>query len=91
MSLIKSFSVGNGDMFYIRHSGSSFTIIDSCMSDENIESIISEIKSKSSGKKYTRFISTHPDDDHIRGIKRLNDEGLIRNFYCVKIRLQKVI
>ena len=29
MSIIKSISVGNGDLFYIKHGSSNFTIIDS--------------------------------------------------------------
>ena len=28
MSKVKSFSVGNGDMFYIRHNSDNFTTID---------------------------------------------------------------
>jgi hypothetical protein len=28
MSIVKSFSVGDGDMFYILHNSSNFTIID---------------------------------------------------------------
>ena len=35
MSIIKSFSVGNGDMFYIKHGSSNFTIIDCNIDDEN--------------------------------------------------------
>lgn len=31
MTIIKSFSVGNGDMFAIRHHSDNFTIIDCCM------------------------------------------------------------
>ena len=42
MSIVKSFSVGNGDMFYIKHNSSSFTIIDCCLSD-NREDILQEI------------------------------------------------
>ncbi len=34
MSLVKSFAVGNGDMFYIRHNSDSFSIIDCCLSDD---------------------------------------------------------
>jgi len=85
MSLIKSFSVGNGDMFYIKHNSDSFTIIDCCLSDENKENIVKDILRESKDKSIIRFISTHPDDDHIRGLKYL-DERLkgIRNFYCVK-------
>ena len=28
MSIIKSFSVGEGDMFYIQHNSDNFTVID---------------------------------------------------------------
>lgn len=43
MSLIKSLSVGNGDMFYIKHGVDSFTTIDCCMGDDNKEIIMDEI------------------------------------------------
>lgn len=84
MTIIKSLSVGEGDMFYIKHSSSNFTIIDCCLSEDNKEEIISEIKKESKGKNITRFISTHPDDDHIRMLDILDDEIKILNFYCVK-------
>jgi len=84
MSIIKSFSVGNGDMFYIRHGNDSFTIIDCCLDDENKAKIVEEIKSESSDKGISRFISTHPDDDHIRQLDYLDDKISIVNFYCVK-------
>ena len=35
MSVIKSFSVGNGDLFYINHGSDNFTIIDCCYRDDN--------------------------------------------------------
>ncbi len=45
MSIIKSFSVGNGDMFYIRHGSDNFTVIDCYLNDENTnDEIIDEIK-----------------------------------------------
>ena len=44
MSIVKSFSVGNGDMFYIKHGVDSFTIIDCNMDDSNREFIVTEIK-----------------------------------------------
>ena len=44
MSVIKSFSVGNGDMFYIKHESDNFTIIDCNMDDTNKERIVSEIQ-----------------------------------------------
>jgi len=37
MSEIKSFSVGEGDMFYIRHNTDNFTTIDCCLSDVKIK------------------------------------------------------
>src|SRR6185312_4329010 len=60
MSIIKSFSVGNGDMFYIKHNCDSFTMIDCCMCDDDEAEIVKELKSESAQKNVTRFISTHP-------------------------------
>ena len=84
MSTIKSFSVGNGDMFYIEHGSDNFTIIDCSLSDDNRDAIVKEIKRKKSKKGVTRFISTHPDEDHIQGLKDLDDAIDILNFYCTK-------
>ena len=84
MVKIKSFSTNNGDMFYIKHSSDNFTIIDCCIDDKNKNSILSEIKDESRYKNIVRLISTHPDDDHIRGLKYLTDNYSICNFYCVK-------
>ncbi|MCB0326302.1 MAG: hypothetical protein KDD52_01660 [Bdellovibrionales bacterium] len=89
MSVIKSFSVGNGDTFYIRHGSDSFTMIDCHLSDFNQKRIISELKTQSSDKGIKRFISTHPDEDHIRGLKLIDQEMPIVNFYCVKNRVTK--
>jgi beta-lactamase superfamily II metal-dependent hydrolase len=83
MSIIKSLSVGNGDMFYIKHGSSNFTIIDCCLTDDNRSVIINEIKAERKGKNITRFISTHPDEDHIQQLDYLDDEIEILNFYCV--------
>lgn len=83
MSLIKSIAVGNGDMFYIKHGSSNFTIIDCNMDDTNKETITDEIISESREKDIKRFISTHPDEDHIHGLKYLDDKIGILNFYCV--------
>lgn len=83
MSIIKSFSVGNGDMYYINHNTDNFTIIDCCIDDSNKNTIVNEVKNLSSKKGITRFISTHPDDDHIWGIGYLDDKINILNFYCV--------
>lgn len=83
MSIVKSFSVGEGDMCYIKHGSDNFTIIDCCMSDEDKDEIIDEIESESSDKGILRFISTHPDDDHIRRLVDLDDAIGILNFYRV--------
>ena len=84
MSVVKSLSVGNGDMFYIRHASDNFTIIDCCLSDDNDARIVREIKREAGGKGIERFISTHPDEDHIRGIAYLDQHMPITNFYCVE-------
>jgi beta-lactamase superfamily II metal-dependent hydrolase len=84
MSIVKSFSVGDGDMFYIKHGSDNFTIIDCCMSGEDRDDIVAELESESKGKGIVRFISTHPDDDHILGLSYLNEKMNLLNFYCVK-------
>lgn len=84
MSIVKSFSVGYGDMFYIKHNSENFSVIDCYIDDENEDDIIREIKRESKDKIITRFISTHPDDDHIKGLKKFNEKVGITNFYCVK-------
>lgn len=89
MSIVKSLSVGNGDMFYIKHGNDNFTVIDCCIDENNQQSIVDEIKKESEEKGITRFISTHPDEDHIQGIKYLNANWGINNFYCVKNEASK--
>lgn len=71
-------------MFYIKHGSSNFSIIDCHMSSDSKDDIISELKSESRYKRITRFISTHPDQDHLGGLTWLDDEMPIINFYCVK-------
>ncbi|HEG3306993.1 hypothetical protein OLP60_02125 [Campylobacter jejuni] len=89
MTIIKSFSVGNGDMFAIRHHSDNFTIIDCCMCDENREQIFNDIQIMSYNKTIHRFISTHPDKDHIMGLESLDKKFKILNFYCVKNEAEK--
>ena len=85
MSIVKSFSVRDGDMFYISHNSDSFTIIDCCYEDENSrDKDFCEIKKESDKKGITRFISTHPDEDHIKGLVELDDLLNLKNFYCVR-------
>ncbi len=90
MSTIKSFSVGNGDMFYIKHESDNFTVIDCHLNDEKTnELIIDEIIRESKDKGIQRFISTHPDEDHIKGLIELDKKWGIQNFYCVKNEADK--
>lgn len=89
MSIVKSLSVGDGDMFYIKHGSDSFTIVDCCLSDDNKKTIVEELKSELTNKGVTRFVSTHPDGDHIQGIRYLDEKMPIRNFYCVKNEASK--
>lgn len=89
MSIIKSFAVSDengepGDMFYIKHGSSNFTIIDCCIIEENRERISDEIFDGKREKSITRFISTHPDEDHICGLSYLDEKINLLNFYCVK-------
>lgn len=84
LSIIKSFSVGNGDTFMIKHNSDNFTIIDCCLSEENRESIVDELIKHSRDKGIHRFISTHPDEDHILGLTYLEERMGVSNFYCVE-------
>ena len=83
MSMVHSYAVGNGDMFSIRHGTDNFTIIDCSMSEDNRGWILDELKAQEQGKNCSRFISTHPDQDHMTGLKYLDEQMPILNFYCV--------
>lgn len=89
MPVIKSLSVGTGDMFYIVHGTDSFTMIDCNLKADNADEIIAELKQVSRTKSMSRFICTHPDEDHFRGIELLDKALPIQNFYCVKNDAQK--
>ena len=91
MSIVKSFSFPEGeirgDMFYIQHITKNFTVIDCYLKDGNgancrKDELIEEIVEKSDGR-ICRFISTHPDNDHILGIESLDERWGILNFYAV--------
>ncbi len=85
MSIVKSFSVGIGDMFYIKHDTDNFSVIDcSYDSDEGWVKQLIEIDRQRKSKGISRFISTHPDEDHITGLKLFNSWFSIVNFYCVE-------
>ena len=83
MSIVKSISVGNGDMFYIKHNSDNFTIIDCNLRADDKIVILNELAKESAGKGIKRFISTSPDLDHIRGLEELDQRLGIANFYVV--------
>lgn len=56
MPTIKSYAVGNGDMFYIRHKSDNFTIIDCDLCDEIADEIIENLKKAGKGKGLSGFI-----------------------------------
>ena len=84
MSIVHSYAVGNGDMFSIRHNSDNCTIIDCSISPENRDWLLEEIDKQRKGKGIVRFISTHPDQDHMCGLTTLDDHIGIVNFYVVK-------
>lgn len=84
MSQIRSYSVGVGDMFYINHGSDSFTIIDCCIDKNTKDHILAQVSALAKKKGITRFISTHPDEDHLQGLIELDEKIGIVNFYCVK-------
>lgn len=91
MSIVKSYSVGAGDMFYIRHNSDNFTIIDCDLSEENADEIIADVNAAKAGKGIERFICTHPDEDHFGGLHLLDDAISICNFYVVKNQATKAV
>jgi beta-lactamase superfamily II metal-dependent hydrolase len=91
MPLVKAHAVGNGDMTYIRHGSDNFTIVDCVISEDNKDALINELKGQSADKGVTRFISTHPDEDHFLGLDLLDDEMPILNFYVVQNKAVKDI
>lgn len=92
MSKVKSYSFPKdnvrGDMYYIKHNSNNFTVIDCYLKEgegpnARKSEIIKEIQAESAGR-ICRFISTHPDNDHIAGIESLDKDWEITNFYAVE-------
>lgn len=84
MAIVKSLAVGNGDMFYIKHNSDNFSIIDCNLTADSADCRITELIKESQSKGITRFISTHPDQDHFGGIELLDASMPIHNFYVVR-------
>lgn len=89
MPIVKSFAIGNGDMYYIRHGSDNFSIIDCSLPEDRMGSILTELTNQSRDKGIVRFISTHPDHDHISGLIELDDTLNLLNFYCVQNKATK--
>ncbi len=89
MSIVHCYAVGNGDMFSIRHNSGNCTIIDCSISEDEKEWLLGEIDQQRKGKTITRFISTHPDQDHLMGLSALDNHIDILNFYVVKNNARK--
>lgn len=89
MSIVKSLAVGNGDMFYIRHNTDNFSIIDCYLPDDRKDEILNEISTQKTGKRIHRFISTHPDQDHISGLTSYDECFHVLNFYVVENKVTK--
>lgn len=60
MSVIKSFSVGNGDMFYIKHDTDNFTIIDCNLIDDVKDDILDEIDNQRKEKEFNVLLQHIP-------------------------------
>ena len=70
-------------MFYIQHGTDNFSIIDCSLPGDREDEILDEIATAKEDKGITRFISTHPDQDHLQGLVRLDDRFELLNFYVV--------
>ena len=70
-------------MFSIRHGSGSCTIIDCSISEDNKDWLLEDLDRQRKDKEITRFISTHPDQDHLMGLVTLDDHIGILNFYVV--------
>ena len=84
MSIVHCYAVGNGDMFSIQHNSDNCTIIDCSISEDNKDWLLKEIDQQRDVKGITRFIATHPDQDHLMGLVALDDHINILNFYVVE-------
>ncbi|NGM33053.1 hypothetical protein G4G93_03725 [Methylobacterium sp. DB0501] len=89
MPFVKTLSVGHGDMFYISHASDNFTIIDCHLQEHNKAALLAQVWTEASKKGCVRFISTHPDEDHIAGLKDLDEVLSLQNFYCVTNKATK--
>lgn len=84
MDIVKSFTVGIGDIFYIKHNRSSFTTIDCFLSYENIDKVVNEVSNEVKDLSIKRSISAHSSDDYVRGNENIEKRVVIANFHNVE-------
>lgn len=72
-------NVGDGACSIIEHEDNAVTMIDICGGDKPVEYL-----QRLSVKNIFRFILTHPDMDHLDGLKGLADTFKIYNFWDTK-------
>ncbi len=87
--IVKTYGIGHGDMYFIMHGSDNFTIIDCTIPDDREDEILDEVAALAAEKNIVRFISTHPDQDHLTGLCELDGRISIINFYCVKNQATK--
>ncbi|CAE7410645.1 unnamed protein product, partial [Symbiodinium sp. KB8] len=87
--IVKTYGIGHGDMYFIMHGSDNFTIIDCTIPDDREDEILDEVAALAAEKNLVRFISTHPDQDHLTGLCELDGRISIINFYCVKNQATK--
>lgn len=88
-NIVKSFSVEKGDLFFIYDHNDNLTVIDCNLIDSRAKEILNELKARRKTAKFARFISTHPDQDHINGIQQIIGNVNINQFCYVENYIKK--
>ena len=89
MSIIKSFSVGNGDMFYIEHGSDNFSIIDCNLDSEQKEEIMDEICKIGGSKGIMRLFLLTLMKIIFMGLSFLMKDSIFTIFTVLKMKLRK--
>lgn len=83
ISTIKSYSVGKGDLFFIKCNNCEKVIVDCNLEEEYKARVIRDLNRQIEKNDTVSFISTHPHSDHICGLAELDDTIDINCFYAV--------
>lgn len=73
--------VGQGNMVLIQIPNSKTILYDCNITEENEYAVFSYLRSQLSISKIDIFINSHRDSDHMRGIKKINDEFTIKSIW----------